>query len=82
MATYIAYMYYDKCASSSETFSVGLSNKLMKEIELVDFMNRPCNCNNKTPVYGKCAHRGSCRQSVLVCKATCKLCDMCYIRNT
>jgi len=59
-----------------------LTWKLLDGVDSKDFMDQDCNCNNKTKVNGQCVYEGKCRKSIVVYKATCKLCDKYYIGNT
>ena len=55
---------------------------MSKNIESADFANLPCNCNRSSKVNGECMYKGECRRSIVVYKAECADCKMCYIGNT
>ena len=58
------------------------NTKIYRNIGSVDFDDLPCNCNRSSKVDRKCMYNGECRKSILVYKAECKDCKMCYIGNT
>ena len=64
-------------------FNGDLQNKIMQNIESVDFLPRKCNCNKASKVDGKCSYgEGQCRKCCIIYKVTCKICDAEYIGNT
>ena len=75
-------MSYHKFPNLGQMFQSDLTTKLTKDIESLDYMDLPCNCNVRTKVKGKCWFNGECRKSIVVYKAKCKLCEMFYIGNT
>ena len=75
-------MSYHKFTNLGETFQGDLPTKLAKNILSKDFMERECNCNKRSLGEGKCAFGGHCRACVVVYKATCKKCGLCYVGNT
>ena len=75
-------MSYHKFPNLSEILGGDLQGKLMEEVESIDFMDRPCNCNSASKVDGECIYGSSCRKSVVVYKCECKICGVFYIGNT
>ena len=75
-------MSYHKFPNLREIFQSDLTKKIMDGVESLDFKDRECNCSTLSKVNGECAYNGNCRKSIIVYKATCKLCDMAYIGNT
>ncbi len=75
-------MSYRRHPNLSQLFQGDLTAKLMAGIESKDFMDRLCNCNAATLVNGQCFCKSQCRKSLVVYKATCKLCNKFYIGNT
>ena len=54
----------------------------MKDIESKDFKRLECNCNKSLKVKGECVYGGEYCRSVVVYKAECKECKMCYLGST
>jgi len=75
-------MSYHKFSNLREIFQGDLSAKVMKGVESKDFMDRNCNCNNKTKINGRCAYGGKCRKACIVYAAECKICTKTYIGVT
>lgn len=67
-------MSYQKNVNIGQILQGDLNSKLIKGVTLPDFENLNCNCNSKTKTNGKCIYKGTYRHSILVYKATCKIC--------
>ena len=63
-------------------FQADLNDKLMEGIVSKDFKDRPCSCNARSLVNGKCIYGGNCRSCVVVYEAKCKICKCSYVVNT
>ena len=75
-------MSYHKFSNLREIFQGNMGSKLMAGVELLDFIDRPCNSNHDTKINGECVYGDKCRKRVIVYKATCNQCGMIYIGNT
>ena len=76
-------MSYHRFSNLREIVQGDLVSKLKKGVVSMDFVDRPCNCYKSTKdSNGMCVYGGKCRRSTVVYKATCKVCNMCYIGNT
>jgi len=75
-------MSYHRFTNLSQAFQGDLNTKLSKNIGSADFADLPCNCNRSSKVNGKCMYNGECRKSIVIYKAECAECKMCYIGNT
>ena len=75
-------MSYHKFSNLREILQGDLSGKLMKGVGSRDFDALPCNCSTPSKRNGICIYNSKCRHSIVVYKATCKLCDANYIGNT
>ena len=75
-------MSYHKFPNLSQAFMGDLTSKLTKGVGSRDFEDAPCNCTRASKVDGKCTFNGECRKSIVVYKAECQDCEMCYIGNT
>ena len=73
---------YHRFSNLGQGFQGDLSGKLTKNVQSEDFAQLKCNCNKKSLVNGECAYGGECRASIVVYKAECKECKMCYLGNT
>ena len=74
-------MSYHRFSNLGQAFQGDLNGKLIKNIKSQDYVNLECNCNIKSKVNGACAFGGDCRKSVVVYKAECIDCGMCYLGN-
>ena len=74
-------MSYHKFSNVRELLSGDLTGKIMKDVVLLDFMDRDCNCNKASLVKGKCIYGGNCRKSIVVYKCEC-FCGKHYIWST
>ena len=79
--------YYYLCvniffSNLGQAFQGDLNGKLIKNIRSEDYADLECNCNITSKVNGSCAFGGDCRKSVVVYKAECIDCGMCYLGNT
>jgi len=75
-------MSYHKIVNLGQILQGDLNSKLIKGVRSLDFENLECNCNSKSKTDGKCVYGGKCRHSIVVYKATCKICDKFYVGNT
>ena len=75
-------MSYHRFSNLGQAFQGDLSGKLTKNVQSEDFARLKCNCNKTSLVNGECAYGGDCRASIVVYKAECKECKMCYLGNT
>ena len=75
-------MSHHQFSNLREIFKSDLTNKLMEDVISLDFMDRPCNCNKRSFVNGRCAFGGNCRKCVVIYEAKCKICSSCYLGNT
>ncbi len=56
----------------SEIFSGDLSAKLVKNVDSLDHLCRPCNCSAPSRINGECAYNGKCRQVGIIYEVKCK----------
>ena len=75
-------MSYHRFTNLSQAFQGDLCSKLNANVGSEDFADLPCNCNRSSKVNGECAYGGECRKSIVIYKAECKSCKMCYLGNT
>ena len=75
-------MSYHRFLNLGQALQGDLNGKLIKNIRLEDNANLECNCNKSSKVNGSCAFSGDCRKSMVVYKAECTDCGMCYLHNT
>ena len=75
----MAYRHY---TNLHERFQGDLISKLNADIESLDFMDHPCNCNKTSCVNGEYAYRGKCRSTCIIYKAQCKICNEAYVGCT
>ena len=76
-------MSYHRFSNLGQAFQGDLNGKLIKNIRSEDYADLECNCNIVTSkVNGICVYSGEYRKSVVVYKAECKDCGMCYLGNT
>ena len=49
--------------------------------QIIIFLQRKCNCNSTSKIYGKCSYSNaiSCRKYCIIYKVTCKICEADYI---
>jgi hypothetical protein len=80
-------MSYSKHSNFRELLQADLGGKVMDGIVSGDYYSKPCNCSK--PFHGLCNKEGAlkgeasdCRESTVVYKATCKICDSSYIGNS
>ena len=52
-------------SKSSKEFQADLANKLVEDLDLKDFKNKSCNCNNASLVFGQCSYKNDCQKTVL-----------------
>eukprot|EP00957_Ditylum_brightwellii_P165282 12584214-Ditylum_brightwellii.AAC.1 len=62
-------MAFRRCTNICERFRGNLIAKDNADIESLDFMDRPCNCNYASHVNGTCAYKGKCRKAYIIYKA-------------
>eukprot|EP00957_Ditylum_brightwellii_P046583 3534180-Ditylum_brightwellii.AAC.1 len=56
--TYLRFsMAYHRYTNLHERFCGDLISKLNADVESLDFMDRPCNCNKTSHVNGECAYK-------------------------
>lgn len=53
----------------------------MEDINSKDYMERDFNCNTCSKVNSKCIFNSRCRESMIIYKASCKLCGIFYTVN-
>ena len=75
-------MSYHKFSNLREIFQGDLTNKTLKGIGSQDFQDLTCNCNAASKINNKCIYNSKCRTSIVVYKATCKVCEKFYVGNT
>ena len=75
-------MPYYKFLNLSQVFVGNLTSKLTKGVGSRDFEDAPYNCTRASKVNGKYMLNGKCRKSIVIYKAECQTCKMCYIENT
>ena len=75
-------MSYHRFPNLGQALQGDLNGKLIKNIRSEDYADLECNCNITSKVNGSCAFGGDCRKSVVVYKAECIDCGMCYLGNT
>ena len=73
---------YHKFPNLSQAFMGNLTSKLTKGAGSSDFKDEPCSCKRASKFDGKCMFNGKCRKSIVVYKAECQKCKICYIGNT
>ena len=75
-------MSYHKFPNLAQAFMGDLTAKLTNGVKSRDFEDEPCNCTARSKVNGVCMFGGECRKSIVIYKAECQKCKMCYIGNT
>ena len=75
-------MSYHRFPNLGQAFQGDLCSKLIKNVNSLDFGDMPCNCNRTSRINGECVYKGDCRKSLVVYKAECNDCKMCYLGNT
>ena len=75
-------MSYHKFPNLREILQGDLNGKILKGIGSRDFEPLPCNCSAPSKHNGICIFNGKCRHSIVVYKATCRICKAFYIGNT
>jgi len=75
-------MSYHKFSNLREIFQGDLTNKTLKGIGSQDFQDLTCNCNAASKINNKCIYNSKCRTSIVLYKATCKVCEKFYVGNT
>eukprot|EP00957_Ditylum_brightwellii_P064223 4873827-Ditylum_brightwellii.AAC.1 len=56
--------------------------KINADVESLNFMDRPCNCDRMSKVNRQCAYQGKCHKMCIIYKAQCKICMEAYIGCT
>ena len=74
-------MSYHRFPNLGQALQGDLTSKLIKNVRSEDYADLECNCNSTSKVNGSCAFGGDCRKSVVVYKAECVDCGMCYLGN-
>eukprot|EP00957_Ditylum_brightwellii_P124156 9464292-Ditylum_brightwellii.AAC.1 len=81
--TYLHFsMAYRRFTNLQENFLGDLVAKVNDDVELLDFMDHPCNCDRHCFVNGACAYKGNRRKKCIVYKARCKICNKSYVGGT
>ena len=75
-------MSYHRFPNLGQAFQSNLNTKLTKNSGSANFAELPCNYNRTSRVDRNFMYGGECRRSIVVYKAECKDCKMCYIGNT
>ena len=75
-------MSYHQLPNLDQAFQSNLNTKLTKNSGSANFAELPCNYNRTSRVDRNFMYGGECRRSIVVYKAECKDCNMCYIGNT
>eukprot|EP00957_Ditylum_brightwellii_P059110 4485026-Ditylum_brightwellii.AAC.1 len=75
-------MAYQRFTNLCERFRGDLLSKINADVESLDFMDRPCDCNQASQVNGQRVYQGKCRKMCIIYKAQCKICTEAYIGCT
>lgn len=70
-------MSYHRFPNVREIISGDLSNKILEDVESLDFKTLECNCRG-----GSCNYNNICRAPIIVYEVKCKITDKVYIGNT
>ena len=75
-------MSYKKFSNLREIFQGDLNAKVMANVESKDFKDTECNCRARMDGGCYSGPVSECRSCCIIYKATCKVCNKCYIGNT
>ena len=75
-------MAYSRYTNLREGFQGIISSKLNEDLLSLDFLKKPCDCQQSTKRHGFCVYNNQCKVPCVVYKATCIKTGAIYIGNT